>query len=216
MDIKLIIGYGGVLGQYLPKQESGKLKEWFWTYRVDNIDQSTRTAYFLFKAIALLKNDRKIKKGDLLVRLWGKIDSSNVELVKELGIKDFVEIEGYKSKNESYDRLSKCDILFLPLESSCKDQKPLFIPGKLFEYLKLAKPILALTEESDCKEIIEKSDIGICIEPKDIDKIATELLDLISNKNDRIGKIIPNKEYIAKFAFKEKAKELARVFDELL
>ena len=91
------------------------------------------------------------------LRLWGNVDSRNGLQAKKLGISDMVKIEGYKQKEESLALLRSCDLLFLPLESETKAGKPLFIPGKLFEYLKIGKPVLALGGQSDCIDILKKS-----------------------------------------------------------
>ena len=75
MDIKVKIGYGGVLGAYKPKSGRNKIFDYLWTYQVDNIDASTRSAYFLFQAISNLSKRGELTSGDLMINLWGKIDS---------------------------------------------------------------------------------------------------------------------------------------------
>ena len=216
MDIKVKIGYGGVLGAYKPKSGRNKIFDYLWTYHVDNIDASATSAYFLFQGISNLSKRGELTSGDLMINLWGKIDSYYLKLAESLEIQHYVKIEGFCSKEESYKRLQQCDLAFLPLESSFNGQKPLFIPGKLYEYLKFGKPILAMTEESDCKNILVSSGLGLCVAPKEIEGIERIIKELVADKSRVLKKYLPNKDYITNFAFENKTKELAKVFDDLI
>ncbi|MBU7577261.1 MAG: hypothetical protein KAF40_04295, partial [Flavihumibacter sp.] len=182
MDINkpLTIAYGGSLDSYEPRHESKltrSILQWFWTFRNTTVDSSTRSGYYFIKAVALLQTKYGVKPSQLQVQWWGLIDSKNQEQVNRSGVSDFFHIEGYLSKASSLQKLSQADCLFLPLEKSTStDHGPLFIPGKLFDYLKVGKPILALCDESDCKAIIEQSGLGIFAKPDDPEMIAAALI----------------------------------------
>ncbi len=217
----LLISYAGSLSYYQPGNLEKKpiwnlLQEYFWTYRVDNINQNTRSGYFLFKAIQSLKKKGLINKSILQVHLWGMIEDGNKPQIREMGIEDIVTIEGYVNKQDSFKRLQKTNVLFLPLESTKSEQKPLFIPGKLFEYLKSEKPILTLAGQSDCTEIIEKSGLGIVCDPTDEKSIEEKIIFLIKNKSHLPLLFQTDQEYLKKFSFDHLTKNLVEIFDEVL
>ncbi len=216
----LEISYSGSLNVFEPKKKRnvfiGFLKDFFWTYNNDNIDASTRSGYFLIKAVSSLKEKNAITPKQLKISLWGDIHPGNIQQIKENKVEEYFSVGGYLPKEESLKKLMDSDVLFLPLEkSNCKEHRTLFIPGKLFEYLNSGKPILALCEDSDCKDILETSGLGICIAPDNIASIADSLLNLILHP-DALKQYQPNKSFIDGFSFKQKAMELAEVFNQLI
>ena len=151
MTKPLRIGYAGTLMGFDPATDvllEGGLKSWFWTFKPNNLNFQTRSGYYLFKGIETLSKRRKLTADDLQIELWGNIESKNETQVSEMGLTDLVNISGFCSREETKAKLLDCDLLYLPLESEKDGQKPLFIPGKLYEYLQLRKPILALAGET--------------------------------------------------------------------
>jgi hypothetical protein len=220
MDIRkpLTIAYGGSLDSFEPKKKSRLIHsvlQWFWTFRNTTVDPSTRSGYFFINAVALLQSNYGIKPSELQVHWWGLINPVNQDQINRLGLTDFFHIDGYLDKSASLEKLSMADCLFLPLEqSTSKEHGTLFIPGKLFDYLKTGKPILALCEESDCKAIIEQSGLGIFAKPDDPENIAATLFPYIKHP-ENLQTLQPNQEYIQTHSFIQKTKELAAIIQEI-
>lgn len=213
------IAYSGSLDAYVPSGKKQFLKsvlQWFWTYKHDTVDASTRSAYYLIKAIRILKEEHGITSKQLNFNFWGKIHPENKRQAEAEGVSEFFDINGYMTKDLSLGKLNEADVLFLPLEmSSTPGIGTLFIPGKLYEYLNTGKPILALCENSDCKTILEESGLGICAPPNQPALIAETLLKLINDKSFMSG-FIPNREFIKNYSFKNKTAELSEVFNKLI
>ena len=211
----LKIYYGGNLGYIKPKKNNW-FSKWFWTYNYEYINYSTRSGYYIIRAVNHLKNNRNILPCQLKFCFWGKIHPKNIELVNELNLQDFFSFSGYISKEKSLNKLMDADVLLLPLETSATSKhNNLFIPGKLFEYLKLKKPILALTSKSDCYEIIKRSNLGIFSSPDNILDIADVIHELIVNKK-KLMEINPDLDYINSFSNDVLCQKLSKIFDELL
>jgi len=178
------IGYAGIL-QHHPKKEKSRLewfKNWFWTYRPESIDASTRSPMPVFFALEKIKRTSGFKSNTIQFHLWGEIDPFFQKAVLELGLGDMVFINGFKSKQDTLRDLKNMDVLFLPLEKSNSPlHRNLFIPSKLFEYIGLNKPILGLCEDSEAKEILEASGLGINIHPDNENELLNFLQQLISN-----------------------------------
>lgn len=220
MDFKkpLIIGYSGSLSCYDPQKplyQNNFFHDWFWTYTHLATDPSTRSGYFLFKALRFLTENYHITGDQLQVHLWGNIESGNLRQVQEMKIEDMVKIDGYHSKTDSLEKLESCDMLFLPLESETKKGKPLFIPGKLYEYLKIGKPVLSLSGKSDCLDILSESGLGINFDPHDTKRIADKLAALVSDRSS-LDSYIPNNDYIGNYSFRNITRQLAEIFDDVL
>lgn len=187
----------------------------FWTYQPSFVDYSTRTAYYLIKAVKLLK-EKGVTPDQIIFSFWGNIHQINVRQIKENGVEEYFEIDGYLTKEESLRRLDLADVLFLPQEmSTSKEFRSLFIPGKVYEYLNARKPILSLSEPSDCQEIIKASGLGVICKPNDPEDIA-EKIELLLSKTNPMEGIQVNEELIASYSFKNKAKRIAEIFSEVL
>ena len=221
MGIKnqLILAYSGSLNAYTPENKLkwlNRIKGFFWTYHHDTVDDSTRSGYYLIKAVRILKEKYQIQSDELNIQLWGSIDPVNQKQVLSEGVQEYFEFGSYMDKQNSLKKLEAASILFLPLEkSNRKGFKTLFIPGKLFEYIKTGKPILALAEASDCRTILERSGLGICVQPDDPEKIA-QVLENIIRKREILEAYKPQSDYISTFTFENKTAELAAVFNQLI
>jgi hypothetical protein len=214
----LIIAYSGTLEAYEPPKNRWlkALLSLVWTYKNNSIDASTRSALYLIKAVAILKERFGISPDELSIQLWGNIDAKHLEWFKSHNVSEYFTIEGFTDKNTSMQKLSKADLLFLPLERATqKGQKTLFIPGKLYDYLKLRKPILALCEASDCKDLVMASGLGFCFEPDQAEEIAKGLFPVIKQPQ-LLSALKPNEAVITACSFSERTKSLASVFNNLL
>lgn len=106
---------------------------------------------------------------------------------------------------------SGSDFLFIVMPSSAK-----WIPGKLFEYLRLGKPIIALTpEDGDAAKIIRNANAGFILS---FDKLQMkwQLKTILENyKNGIIDTFMPNNEYISQYERGVLARKLADIFNKV-
>lgn len=213
----LRIGYAGSLAwSNGEKQEiAHSLRDYLWTYQHHVTDPSTRSAFFLFSALALAVKKSGITPSEIQIDLWGSIDKRNMNLAQELGIAEYVKIEGYLSKKDSLLRSEQCDILFLPMESPTDAGEPLFIPGKAFEYMNARKPILALADDCDCVRILHPSGLLVNFLPDKISDIADWMIDVSRNRS-RLKDYNANDQYIEQYSFKNITSKLAQVFNAVL
>jgi glycosyltransferase involved in cell wall biosynthesis len=213
---EITIAYAGTLRfeNEIKKTASfgNRLKSWFWTYQRNSFYAQTRSALPLFTTISKLGEEKQA----LTCHLWGDIDLKNQMLSQRLGVESSVIIEGYLPKDETVRKLKEADILYLPLELNPPQHQTLYLPGKLFEYLWLGKPILAFAEDSDCKDILIESGLGMVFSPFETDEAADFLRKILLGDIDISRRFKANSSFINSFSFDRKAKELAALFDQLV
>lgn len=211
------IGYAGIL-QHHPKGKHTAwqwLMNWVWTYRPESIDASTRSPLPVFFALEKLKRESGLKADEIQFHLWGEIDSYYKKAVLDLDLEDYVFISGYKSKQETLKELRSMDLLFLPLEKSNSPlHRNLFIPSKLFEYIGLNRPILGLCEDSEAKEILEASGLGINIHPENENELMNFLQQLISNP-DLLKGFVRNEQIVAQYSVQNATHKLVDIFNKI-
>jgi glycosyltransferase involved in cell wall biosynthesis len=217
-DPILRIGYAGTLMAYRPGQERrstwSRIAQWFWTYRISSANQYTRSGYYLFRGVQRMVEKYPELAASLKVDLWGLIEGGNKQQVGEMQIEGQVEINGYFKKQESNARLAACDLVFLPLETG---EDPLYIPSKIFDYIKLEKPVLILGKRSDCTDILERAGIGILADPFDTEALADLLAKLVREKEQLAARHQVDWEYVeSNFHFRHLSRQLVDLFEEVL
>lgn len=215
---KLVIAYAGSLAYFDPASHASKslLSRIFGTYQVDNLDISTRSAYYLFAGLKQLLQQHPEYTQKITLHFWGAIDKRTAAQAAKMGVEPCVKIEGYKAKADSLRTLAQADVLFLPLETEKNGQRPLFIPGKLYEYLATGKPVLAVAGASDCTDILRKAGTGIIVNPFDADAIAAELKQLCDQKQQLSEMYRVNEQVVGEYSFDVIAQKMAAVFTEML
>jgi len=208
------IGYGGWLQCYDPEDSADIGTSWFkkafLDYRIDNVDHSIRSAYFLFKAVQIFKSEAPELASKVRINLWGKIDPGNIKLAEKLGITENVKISGLLSKTENLKQLDKMNMLFLPMEVGKNEDKSLFIPGKVYEYMLLRKPILAIGGDSDAKQLILDSGLGFHFEHDKLDALVKFLHKICIDQSNL--EVNANEDLINSKSFDKLTDKLVEVF----
>ncbi len=214
LNDRFTICYGGslnsldlILGKRSPKRLFG--------YSYDKVDMTTRSGYFLLKALEKAITEDKINKKLILISFFGSIGKDYPSFVEELGLSECVSIEGTFIHEESQNKLLHADMLFLPMESGINGERSPYIPGKLFEYIALRKPILMLSDDSDAKDILEKCGTGFFAPSKNIDGIAETLIECYELWRNRTLKVSPDESYIRALSRSVLTSDLASVFDRV-
>jgi glycosyltransferase involved in cell wall biosynthesis len=119
----------------------------------------TRNPSALWKAMDELGDKLPAFKELLKIRLVGQTDSNIVNELGHLGLSGQIEIIPHLNHKAGLKFLGQSAVLLLPLNDAPNAKG--ILPGKMFEYLALGRPVLAIgPKESDCEEIILKTKAG--------------------------------------------------------
>lgn len=142
-----------------------------------------RNPHSLWKLISDLKKEKVF----IYVELIGSIDETVVKSINENEIKDQVHHIPYLNHEEALKKASEASCLLL-----CVNNTPNLmgvIPGKLFEYLALNKPILNIGPvDGDSAKIISDTNSGTTVDFKSIEDLKTFLLDLKPLESRNVAK----------------------------
>jgi hypothetical protein len=121
----------------------------------------------------------------------------------------------YVPHTTSLQYLSESDILFLcqiPVSESASSK----LSGKLFEYLYMRKPILALTLPGLTTEILSRSGLGTVVHPHDQPGIKRALRELyLRHKVGQLPAVIDDKS-LDQFNRIHQTRSLSQIFDQLV
>jgi hypothetical protein len=111
---------------------------------------------------------------------WGGLSVQS--LINKYDLDPMVRLIGKISFRECLERMVESDALLLFAQGH-----PWAIPSKVFEYLRLKKPIFVLTEEGDTKKLLQSFQNAFVVDSKNIETIEQSFLALITFIKKGIG-----------------------------
>ena len=133
----------------------------------------------LLATIGGLKRNGQISANDLQLEMIGSIRAHEQNLIVQYSIDDIVTLVRPVPHQECLRRMGTADALLL-----VQTDAPLCIPGKLYEYIAVGKPILTLAAEGATADLVSSEKLGPCFDPADVCRLEAGLLDLIQQHRD--------------------------------
>lgn len=91
------------------------------------------------------------------------------------------------------------------------------IPGKIFEYLRAGRPILAVVPKGPARKLIEETNLGYLAYPNDPDEVARAIISLYTDwKSGNLFVLKPSPSVIEKFNRRNLTESLAGIFNKCL
>lgn len=137
---------------------------------------------------------------NIKLRFVGSLGPGIKKSLEKFNLIEHSEFTGFLPYKEVLKEMIKADYLLV-----CASE-PRHIPGKLFEYLRTGKPIIAFADKNkDVKKLLDESGCGICYS---YDEGGEGFFEEIQNLN-------PNTEYVKTFDRKKIAEELAEILNSI-
>lgn len=144
--------------------------------------QGNRPISLLRALNELFNEDPDLRQKFKLVFL-GKWSSDFLELIERYELGENIELIGYMPHCKALIKAAEFDGLSLSIESNFSGSE-LVTPGRIYEYLRLQKPILALCPlESDLSFLVQEHQAGEAIEFNDVAEIKSVLCSWIKNRS---------------------------------
>ncbi len=146
------------------------------------------------------------------VRLIGRVDDAIADRIARSTVAGAVDRVGYVDHATAIAELRAADVALLVVDQT--PHAPGILTGKLFEYLGLGKPILALAAAGEATRLIESLDAGAVVAPGDVDAMCRALVDL--HQRWVAGTLRGARpEAVAAYSRPSQARQLAELFDRL-
>jgi len=129
------------------------------------------------EAISIIK--KEIENIKLVIVGKSSFDEVLIERISALGLKDFVDMEGWQAPSMLPSYIAACKVGVSPLYKNVHHDTT--YANKIFQYMSLGKPILV----SDCiaqEELVKETNCGLVFKNKSVEDFAAKTLDLFQNK----------------------------------
>jgi glycosyltransferase involved in cell wall biosynthesis len=139
-----------------------------------------RNHKIFWQAISELVTENREFKEKLKIKFIGKLDYSVKESIEKYKLENITEIIAYVPHNEVIKYLSEAKALYLPLNNTPNAKGVL--SGKLFEYLAVNKPIIAIGDENgDAANLIKETKSGFLVGFDNKEKLKEALIEIFNN-----------------------------------
>ncbi len=180
-----------------------------------------RNPRLFLQAIAELIKAGELQKEEILIRFAGVFDypgySENQDAVRRLGLTDVVEVLGYLPHQQSLSLLKSSNVLLLINDTAPGSEA--YIPGKLYEYFAVKRPILAFSLVGEASNIIERFHLGKVVPPTDVEKMKVAILEFIlawrEGRLDTHFSFEHDAESLAQYQRDVQAQQLAQLMNQL-
>ncbi|WP_319482732.1 glycosyltransferase [uncultured Draconibacterium sp.] len=156
-------------------------------------------------------NEIKDKLNNVEVRYIGSFTKNEIDFISSNKLDQIVKLIPYCSHDEAIAYNQESDILLLVIAN---DKWRYNISGKVFEYMRSGKPILAIIPEyGDSASILkETATANLIVSPDRLTRNPELLLQSFNN----VRNYKPNQNAIAKYSRKELTKNLVQIIDPLV
>jgi glycosyltransferase involved in cell wall biosynthesis len=162
----------------------------------------------LWKALAEKASEFPAFKEKLKIRLIGQNDEQILHEIRQSGLSGQIELYSHINHKAGLKQLGQSAVLLLPLNNAPNAMG--ILPGKMFEYIALCRPILAIGPSgSDCESIILKAEAGYYHDFEDEKGIKTSLNQLFLAWQKREFKTEPRN--IESFSRRKLAREIVEL-----
>jgi hypothetical protein len=195
----------------MPKVDNKRNKKFTVTYSGSLYGRRNPEAFF--KAIEILINNGKVNPDLLHLRFVGRFGAEVEEMFNNSSFRNSIETISYVPHEESIKHLLTSDALLLIVDES-KESKEI-VPGKVYEYIGVKKPILAIAPHgSAIEELMIETESGRIAHQSEIEKIAEIIEFYYLNWNNSDTNYNPKIDKINKYERRESAKMLAHLLDK--
>lgn len=166
----------------------------------------------LLQALSQLK--RENTGHHLRVNFIGGLPASSLRFIQDHQLQDLVYVQKRVPHQEAIERMREADILLLLIVGNEGGRK--WYPGKLFEYMYVRRPVLAVAPEGIATQLIQDAGLGLAVAPHETERLTQVLTDIAADVAAfREQYFHPQESVIQQFDRVTLTRKLASVLDEV-
>lgn len=173
-----------------------------------------RTPRALLEALKVLLDRGALQPSELHLRFVGRFGDEVHQMLTDSPFWPSVELVGYVPHSESIAHLMRSEMSLLIVDEAKESAE--IVPGKVYEYMGVGRPILALAPSGSAIEsLILDSGAGFSCPQEDIDGITDALMTAIERWKEAQPIVTPNAATVKQYERRESARQLAHILDSI-
>lgn len=173
-----------------------------------------RTPKAFLDALARLNDKGLVQPQDLLLRFVGRFGDEIHAMMDASVFAPSIEKVSYVPHEESIGYLMLSEASLLIVDDTKESAE--IVPGKVYEYLGVGRPVIALAPRGSAIErLLNETKAGLSAPLEDVDGIAEIISTFVGRWKQGLECTTPQLDVIAKYERKESAKELGRILNSV-
>ncbi|MFO7941947.1 MAG: glycosyltransferase [Bacillota bacterium] len=173
-----------------------------------------RSPRIFFEALRGLIDSGEVNRGDVRLIFAGTFDysghSENRDLVEHLDLQDSVFPVGNLAHRTVLELMARADGLLLIGDDD--EEAGSYIPGKIYEYLALGKPVVGCLARGEARDILEASGRALICDPGDVGDAREMLRTFVASRGRPGGGYDPD---LSPYRRDHQAAQMAWILDRL-
>ena len=169
---------------------------------------------FCYKAFIAAYEKAITEGAQFHLQYWGVVTDKLRNFVQQNSVlSSHITFNGYMPHKKCMQRLAEANALLLLLKNGYE----YIVPQKLYHYLALKKPILAIVPPEGCAaEIVKRTNSGVVFSPDHVDQLSSRLLDFYKIWQQDSLKLDIKDEALSQYSYENLTGKLTTVFDSVL
>jgi hypothetical protein len=163
------------------------------------------------RALALVARRRALPPGSLRILNLGRVARGDLDLAADLGVAPMFEHRTVLPYAEGLALVAGADLALLPSFGA----EPWFIPGKLYDYLRVQAPILAASASPEIERLLAATRLGWAHPAGDTEALAGRIEHAIAARGSGGRLVEPDLEALAALSTRATAGQLARLLEDV-
>lgn len=172
----------------------------------------SRNHEVFWQAIKECRELNEVLKKNLKVKLYGKLDPSVQESVKNNGLEACVEIHNYVPHSEIVKIQKSSQVLYLSVNETANAKG--ILTGKIYEYLAAKRPILCIgPEDGEAAKVVADAGAGVVSGFHDKERLVKNIMSLYHDFQNK--KAFEGGNGIEKYSRKKQTEALAELLNQI-
>jgi glycosyltransferase involved in cell wall biosynthesis len=172
------------------------------------------------RALSDLADTDAVDPDKFEVLLAGSLANDYRRMIRDLKLDRFIKYLGMLNHQDVTALLKSADALLLIIESTkgrrASEEFAGSVPAKIYEYLYLMKPILAIIPPGPERSLLQQCGAHYVAEPNDRVSVKKALSDILKMPREKKNRFTMSPDFIGRFDRRRLTGQLAAVFNELL
>lgn len=169
-----------------------------------------------FRAVQILLDDSFFTKDDFKIKLVGRFGEEIHEMIDKTEFKECIEVISYVPHKESIEHLMSSDALLLIVDEAKESRE--IVPGKVYEYIGMRKPIIAIAPKpSAIEDLMNETQSGMVAHQSEVFRISEIIKEYYNFSKYREKRYYnPNNLEINKYERKNSARKLSEILNNFI
>ncbi len=153
--------------------------------------------------------------GKVRINFIGELTPDQKAALGREPIKSHVTLHGFKKHREALTAMMSADVLLLMPSGADQRTNDKIVPGKLYELIRIGRPVLMIGWEGESADIVRQSGTGRFVSADQPEQVAAAITDFVRRKADGELAVTPRRDFVRQYDRRHLTSNLAELFDSL-